>query len=175
MGDIIISLTLNGYSIYKNNGYCLCVPNKRTDKYQLYVGFTSLNLKDLSRGELVKEVRKNGDLVHNNKNGIYVLVDGNKKDNQIKAIMNDLMKKLKNNKIDVKEDCFFINKNDYDKSLIDKLSKILDNVTEVEFETLKKKENGAINSYGYSHINFILIVLASALIAIMGFANMFME
>ena len=74
MGDMDIILSLNEYSIYKNDNYYLCIPNEDMNFYHVFMGFSTLELPTLSREELLMEIRKISDSIYAvYKNSVYVL------------------------------------------------------------------------------------------------------
>lgn len=74
MEDMDIILSLEEYSIYKNNYYYLCVPNNEHKFYHVFLGFSLRNLEELSYEKIIIEIRKISDSVYASyKNSIYVL------------------------------------------------------------------------------------------------------
>lgn len=74
MSDMKIVLSLTNYTIYQNNNYYICLPNKYCTFYHLFMGFSFKDLNKLSEEELIKEIRLIGDSVNvAYPNGIYVL------------------------------------------------------------------------------------------------------
>ena len=74
MEDLNVILTLNEYSIYKNNNYYLCVPNAEHHFYHVFMGFSLRNLDSLSHEKLIIEIRKISDSIFAvYKNSVYVL------------------------------------------------------------------------------------------------------
>lgn len=74
MGDMDIILSLNEYSIYKNDNYYLCIPNEDMNFYHVFMGFSSLELTSISQEELLMEIRKISDSIYAvYKNSVYVL------------------------------------------------------------------------------------------------------
>lgn len=74
MEDMNVILSLNEYSIYKNDNYFLCVPNDEHQFYHVFMGFSLKELNSLSSEELFMEIRKISDSIYAvYKNSVYVL------------------------------------------------------------------------------------------------------
>lgn len=74
MEDMEVILTLNEYSIYKNDNYFLCVPNAEHNFYHVFVGFSLKDLDILYDEKLIIEIRKISDSIFSvYKNSVYVL------------------------------------------------------------------------------------------------------
>ena len=74
MEDMNIVLSLNEYSVYKNNKYFICVPNVEHRFYHVFLGFSLKDLENLSHEKLVIEIRKISDSIFSvYKNSVYVL------------------------------------------------------------------------------------------------------
>ncbi|MBQ2873476.1 MAG: hypothetical protein IJE89_05705 [Bacilli bacterium] len=74
MGEEYIKLSTEQYTIYKNNGYYLCISDLQQDSYDLIIGFSDKDISTLSKEEIINEIRKIGDLINSlNQKGIYVL------------------------------------------------------------------------------------------------------
>ena len=74
MDNMNIVLSLDEYSIYKNDNYYLCIPNNDNSFYHVFMGFSFKNLTLLSNEELFLEIRKISDSINAvYKNGVYIL------------------------------------------------------------------------------------------------------
>ena len=74
MDNMNIVLSLDEYSIYKNDNYYLCIPNNDNGFYHVFMGFSFKNLTLLSNEELFLEIRKISDSINAvYKNGVYIL------------------------------------------------------------------------------------------------------
>ena len=74
MGEMNVILSLDEYSIYSNDNYYLCIPNNDMQFYHIFMGFSSIDLKILSREDLLMEIRKISDSIFAvYKNSVYVL------------------------------------------------------------------------------------------------------
>lgn len=74
MGEEFVILTFDGYTIYKNDKYYLCMSNEQVNNYQLYIGFSERDLSTSSKVSVVNETRKVSDLINSiDKTGIYIL------------------------------------------------------------------------------------------------------
>lgn len=74
MNNMNIILTLENYSIYKNNNFYLCLPNKYCNFYHIFMGFSYKDLNTLTQEELIKEIRLISDSINTAyNNGVYVL------------------------------------------------------------------------------------------------------
>ena len=155
MEDMNVILSLNDYSIYKNNNYYLCVPNVEHRFYHVFLGFSLLNLESISNEKLIIEIRKIGDSIFSvYKNSVYVLpiinpttlleATSENDDHAYNKILKNLIQPItfsvysmliKKN-VSVSQIIKIIKQNDVDKKLIDWLSlKLGDNfVKEITFE-----------------------------------------
>ena len=74
MEGMEVVLTLNEYSIYKNDNYYLCVPNIEHRFYHVFVAFSLKDLDVLYDEKLIIEIRKISDSIFSvYKNSVYVL------------------------------------------------------------------------------------------------------
>ena len=74
MGKMNIILSLDDYSIYQNDQYYLCIPNKTYDFYHVFMGFSLEDLNILSKELVINEIRKISDSIYAAyKNCVYIL------------------------------------------------------------------------------------------------------
>ena len=177
MGNELITLTLERYTIYKNDRYYLCISNDIVDNYQLYIGFSPIELDYLSKDELVTEIRKISDLVMaKSNNNVYILPIispsileqvANENDDRsyakfmkqvIQPITSDIYNKFVSKKKKVNQMINMIKQNDSERKFIWWLSIKLGNkfIKEVEYSSLIRKEiikeenkKVVIQDYGY--------------------------
>lgn len=72
MGELFLSL--GNYSIYKNNGYYLCVSNQEINNYQMFMSFSDKDLTKLSDNDIVNEIKRVSNLLFSRSSDlIYVL------------------------------------------------------------------------------------------------------
>ena len=155
MEDMNIILSLDEYSIYKNDSYYLCVPNKEHNFCHVFMGFSLMRLKGLSYEKLIIEIRKISDSIYcSYKNSVYVLPIINPDILKDAAMENDdrgynkilkkyiqpitfsVYNKLISKNIRVSQIIKFVKQNDVDKKIVGWLSmKLGDNfVKEIIFE-----------------------------------------
>lgn len=182
MDDMNIILSLNDYSIYKNDNYYLCIPNNDNNFYHVFMGFTFKDLTLLSQEELFFEIRKISDSINAiYKNGVYVLpiieptlleeVTSENDDrgynrllrNFIQPITLSVYSKLISKNKRVSQIIKMIKQNDKDKKLVGWLSMKLGNnfIKEITFEIQDKidvdnsiKEDNFIDTANISAINY---------------------
>lgn len=74
MDDMNVILSLNEYSIYRNDNYYLCVPNIEHRFYHVFIGFSLRDLKNLSHEKRIIEIRKISDSIFAAYNNcVYIL------------------------------------------------------------------------------------------------------
>lgn len=155
MEDMSVVLTLNEYSIYKNDNYYLCVPNTEHHFYHVFMGFSLRDLDNLSYEKLIIEIRKISDSIFAvYKNSVYVLpiinptileeVTSENDDrgynrilkNIIQPITLDVYSKLMRKNVRVSQVIKMIKQNDADKKLVGWVSlKLGDHfIKEITFE-----------------------------------------
>ena len=76
MGELIASL--DEYVIYKsfnnNNSYFICIPKGNINKCQIFLGFSELEIDNLSNQEIVTMINNVNDMISKiNKSAIYVV------------------------------------------------------------------------------------------------------
>ena len=74
MDNMDVILSLNEYSIYRNDNYYLCVPNIEHRFYHVFIGFSLKDLNNLSHEKRIIEIRKISDSIFTvYKNCVYIL------------------------------------------------------------------------------------------------------
>ena len=74
MGEMNVILSLNNYSIYKNDSYYLCIPNENYNFYHVFIGFSLEDFNILSDELIINEIRKISDSINAvYKNSVYIL------------------------------------------------------------------------------------------------------
>ena len=74
MDNMDVILSLNEYSIYRNDNYYLCVPNIEQRFYHVFIGFSLKDLNNLSHEKRIIEIRKISDSIFAAyKNCVYIL------------------------------------------------------------------------------------------------------
>ena len=162
MDNMKIVLPLDKYSIYAYDKYYLCFPNNTSRFYHLFIGFSSIDLRNLDEETLYKEIRKIGDsLNYAYSNAIYILPILDPKILNDAALENDdnlynkLLKKyiqpitleihknFESSNIYISHIVKFIKQNDDDKKFIGWLSMKLGDefVREITFEDKVYEEN----------------------------------
>lgn len=173
MGEELTALIDKQYKIFRNNGYFLCISDLEQNDYELIIGFPEKDLNNLSKEEIINEIRKISDLVNSiNQNGIYVLPIMSPDELEHAALENDdrifnqiMITKIQPITRDVYERLTRHNKNlnpvikmikqkDADRKFIDWLDMKLmttsfDYIDDIEYEKLKEqsKEKEANESY----------------------------
>jgi len=155
MGKMNVILSLNDYSIYQNDKYYLCIPNKTYSFYHVFMGFSLEDLNILSEELVINEIRKISDSINVvYKNSVYilpiikpsVLIDAacENDDKQYNYILQNIIQpitlsvygKLVSDNKRVSQIIKMIKQNDSDKKLIGWLSMKLGNnfIKEINFE-----------------------------------------
>lgn len=173
MEDMNVILSLNEYSIYKNVNYYLCVPNVEHRFYHVFLGFSLMDLENISNEKLIIEIRKIGDSIFSvYKNSVYILpiinpttlleVTSENDDHAYNKILKNVIQPitlsvysmLMQKNASVSQIIKMIKQNDVDKKLVDWLSlKLGDNfVKEITFE--EAEIFSTIPVENYNNINF---------------------
>lgn len=174
MEDMNVILSLNEYSIYKNDNYYLCVPHVEHRFYHVFLGFSLMNLESISNEKLIIEIRKISDSIFSvYKNSVYVLpiinpttlleVTSENDDraynkilkNVIQPITLSVYSMLMKKNASVSQIIKMIKQNDVDKKLVDWLSlKLGDNfVKEITFEESEIFSTIPVESYNSGDSN----------------------
>lgn len=161
MKKMDIVLSLDNYTIYRNNQYFLCIPKEYNSFYHVFMSFPTKDLHNLNEEELIKEIRKIADSINAiYKNGIYVLPiiplihlieAANENDdkeynkilnNIIQPITYDIYKMFSSPQTKVSQIIKMIKQNDIDTKLIGWLSMKLSNnfIKEITFEENNQEE-----------------------------------
>ena len=137
MKEMNIILSLENYTIYNNNTYYLCIPKENSNFYHVFMGFSNKDLTNLSKEDLITEIRKISDSINAAyKNGIYVLpiisptklkeATTENDDREYNKILNNIIQPityevysfLSSQKFRVSQTIKMIKQNDIDKKLI---------------------------------------------------------
>ena len=179
MNSLNIFLSLNNYTIYKNNNYFLCIPTITSNYYHIFMGFSNKNLNTIPKTELISEIRKISDSINAAyKNGIYILpiIDPkilkeitNENDdrsynkilnNTIKPITNDIYNILTSLNYKVSQKINLIKQNDIDKKLIAWISLKLGSnfIKEITLDTKPKTNAKEIYMDTITHSNSLIFI-----------------
>lgn len=163
MGDVI--LTLDNYSIYKNNGYYLCVSSKPVNNYQMFMGFSFKDLDKMSLDEVISEIKNVSEsLFSRSSDVIYVLpiidplileraanINDDKEYNRILnsfilPVTSDVYKKFTNNNKRINDVITMVKQNEFDQKIIHWIDMKLmqggiDYIQEVDIKFLKNSRN----------------------------------
>lgn len=163
MGDVI--LTLDNYSIYKNNGYYLCVSGKPVNNYQMFMGFSFKDLDKMSLNEVILEIKNVSEsLFFRSSDVIYVLpiinplilekavnINDDKEYNRILnsfilPVTSDVYQKFMNNKKRINDVIAMVKQNEFDQKIIHWIDMKLmqggiDYIQEVDIKFLKNNRS----------------------------------
>lgn len=168
MENMNIILSLDGYSIYENDNYYLCIPNENCSFYHVFMGFSLKDLNNISREDLFMEIRKISDSIHAvYKNAIYILpiikpsflkdasIENDDREynrilkNFIQPITLSVYSKLVAQNKRISQIIKMIKQNDVDKKFIGWLSMKLGNdfIKEITFDEQADNDNQKDNDY----------------------------
>lgn len=177
MDNMNVVLSLNEYSIYKNDNYFICVPNVEHRFYHVFIGFSLRNLETISHERLIIEIRKISDSIFSSyKNCVYVLPiinpslleevtienDDRGYNNILKNIIQPITlsvySMLMRKNARVSQVIKMIKQNDVDKKLVGWISlKLGDNfIKEIVFEETEVFATIPVENNDYSNTNTIL-------------------
>lgn len=161
MSQLVTSLEIEQYKIYKRNGYYLCMSDIESNNYQLFIGFANKDLNSLSKEEIIAEIRRISDLINMiNKSGLFVLPIINPYEleqaamenddrlfyeimsKKIQPITNDIYTLLRSENKKIDSVIRMIKQTDADRKLIDWMDMKLmesgvDYIEDIEYEKLK--------------------------------------